>query len=109
MNEENSLGTRISDVMANLTDSIPKRLDIVGLLRDAHESIIRAAAPDMLPPEVIIDKVTEVLREIASHAVGEFERRTGQQFLWVDEPEEPPEMLMSIGIEVKDGKGHVTF
>lgn len=106
-------GIRISEVMTAITAEIPKRLNIIGILKDAHERISRAATPDVLPANVIIDKVTEVLREIATHAVEEFTRRTGQAFLWVDEPDEEPEILPggepTFGVNVKDGKGYLSF
>ncbi len=100
-------GAQLSEEVTKIFGEITTRLDIVGILRDAHTRLT-AAAPTV-PAELIAQQVVEVLREIAAHAVGEFERRTGQQFLWVDEPDEPEEMLMSFGVEVKDGKGYVTF
>ena len=105
------VGVRLSQAMEAISAEIPARLNVVGILRDAHERITKAALPDVLPPEVVTDKVTEVLREIATHAVEEFTRRTGQAFLWVDEPEPDAgdDVVMSFGIDVKDGKGHVTF
>ena len=102
------IGVRISEEMTKICEQIPERLNVVGILRDAHARFT-AAAPT-IPPEVIADKVVEVLREIAAHAVEQFERRTGQQFLWTEpEHDEPDDMLMSIGVEVKDGKGTITF
>lgn len=100
------VGARVADVMTAITKDIPGRLNIVGILRDAHAQLA-AAAPD-LPPAFLADKVVEVLREIATHAVEEFTRRTGQPFLWVDEPELPedPEPLMSFRL---DDKNNVVF
>lgn len=101
---------RLSKEVAKICAEIPTRLNVVGVLRDAHERFV-AAAPDA-PPAVVAEKVVDVLREIATHAVEEFTRRTGQPFLWVDEPdpaEDPDNSIMSIGVEVKDGKGHVIF
>ena len=105
------VGARLNEEVAKICAEVPERLNIVGILRDAHARLTKVAgdiAPS-LPPELIMQQVVEVMREIASHAVGEFESRTGQQFLWVDEPDEPDETLMSIGIEVKDGKATPTF
>jgi len=101
-------GTQITDVMKTLCDEIPARMNIVSILRDAHARIA-AAVPTGVPPEFVAEKVVDVLREIASHAVDEFTRRTGQPFLWVDEPdpaEDPDNVLMSFGL---DDKGNVTF
>lgn len=101
--------TALNNETTTITNEIPTRMNVVSILRDAHARLV-AAAPDA-PPALIAEKVVEVLREIATHAVEEFTRRTGQPFLWVDEPELPEdsEPLMSFGIEVKDGKGHVIF
>ena len=54
------------------------------------------------------DKIVEVLREIATISVEEFTRRTGQPFLWVDEPELPVDdtPMMSFSL---DEKGNVTW
>jgi hypothetical protein len=102
------IGERVGKEMAAICAELPTRLNIVEILRDAYNRLSRAAEPDVLPPQFFADKVAEVLREIATHAVEEFTRRTGQPFLWVDEPEmkEPDEPLMSFGL---DEKGNVTF
>jgi len=102
-----NFGAQLTEEVTKICAEIPDRLNIVGILRDAHARLT-AAAPNV-PVEVIAEKIVDVLREVASVAVDEFTRRTGQPFLWVDEPDEPEEMLMSIGVEVKDGKGTVTF
>jgi hypothetical protein len=102
-----NFGALLTEEVTKICAEIPSKLNIVGILRDAHARLT-AAAPDV-PSEVIAEKVVDVLREITAVAVDEFTRRTGQPFLWVDEPDEPQEMLMSIGVDVKDGKGHVTF
>lgn len=102
------LGARISEAMTTICAEIPKRFDIRTFLQEAFNRISKAAEPDEVPQQFMIDKVTEVLREIATHAVDEFTRRTGQPFLWVDEPELPPdpEPLMTFSL---DDKGNVTF
>jgi hypothetical protein len=103
---ENDIGARIAKEMEAICSALPTRLNIVGILRDAHARIA-AAAPDA-PPAFISDKIVEVLREIATHAVEEFTRRTGQPFMWVDEPEIPVDdtPMMSFSI---DKKGNVTW
>lgn len=107
---EHDLATRISDEMTKIFEELPKRLNIAGILRDIHQRITLAVGSDTVPPAFINEKVVEVLREIATHAVEELTRRTGQPFLWVDDPPEvEPETIMSIGVEVKDGKGNITF
>lgn len=106
MSPTEDIGERISKEMAAICDELPARLNIVAILRDAHARLA-AAAPDA-PDPFLAEKITEVLREIATHAVEQFTRRTGQPFLWVDEPELPPDdtPLMSFGL---DDKGNVTF
>lgn len=101
-----NIGSRVTEEMTAICEGLPTRLNIVGILRDAHTRLV-AAAPNV-PPQLIAEKIVEVLREIAAHAVEEFTRRTGQPFLWVDEPtlEEPNDVLMSFGL---DDKGNVTF
>ncbi len=101
------VGAKISEEVTKIFSEIPDRLNIVGILRDAHARL--SAIGGDVPADMLAMQVVEVLREIAGHAVKEFENRTGQQFLWVDAPDEPEEMIMSIGVTVKDGKGHVTF
>ena len=101
------IDTRIAAEMKAICDELPSRLNIVTILRDAHARLI-AVAPDA-PQQFIAEKISEVLREIAAHVVEEFTRRTGQPFLWVDEPEpaeDPDNILMSFGL---DEKGNVTF
>jgi len=100
-------GTLAAEETAKICAEIPARLNVVSILRDAHARLV-TAAPDA-PPELIAERVVDVLREIASHAVDEFTRRTGQPFLWVDEPdpaEDPDNVLMSFSL---DAKGNVTF
>jgi hypothetical protein len=103
---ENDIGVRIAKEMEAICAELPARLNIVTILRDAHTRIA-AAVPDA-PPAFISDKIVEVLREIATHAVEEFTRRTGQPFMWVDEPEPPVDdtPMMSFSL---DEKGNVTF
>ena len=100
------IGARVAEEMKTICAELPARLSIVAILRDAHTRLV-AAAPDA-PPTFITEKIIEVLREIATHAVEEFTRRTGQPFLWVDEPELPVDdmPLMSFSL---DDKGNVTF
>jgi hypothetical protein len=101
------IGGRIAAEMKTICDELPARLNIVAILRDAHARLV-AAAPDA-PQTFITDKLAEVLREIAAHTVEEFTRRTGQPFLWVDEPEpteDPNNILMSFSL---DEKGNVVF
>ncbi len=92
--------------MEAICAELPARLGIVTILRDAHERLV-AAAPDA-PASFVAEKIVEVLREIATIAVEEFTRRTGQPFLWVDEPELPAddEPLMTFSL---DEKGNVVF
>ena len=74
--------------------------------RNAHA---RLSAAVSAPEAMVAEHLTEVLREIASQAVHEFERRTGQQFLWIDEPdpaEDPNNALMEFRL---DDKGNVTL
>ncbi len=99
---------RVAKEMAAICAELPKRLNIVEILKDAYNRLSRAAEPDVLPPQFFADKVVEVLREIATIAVEEFTRRTGQPFLWVDEPELPAddEPLMTFSL---DEKGNVVF
>jgi len=109
---EDDIGVRVAKEMEAIFDELPGRLNIMGILQDAHGRLVAAASapnvPALVPAQLIVDKVVEVLREIATQAVGEFTRRTGQPFLWVDEPEfkEPNEPLMSFGL---DDKGNVVF
>ncbi len=106
MSEPSDIGERIAKEFAALCAELPTRLNVVGILRDAHARFV-AIAPDA-PAEFVSEKVVEVLREIATHAVEEFTRRTGQPFLWVDEPELPADEtpLMSFSL---DEKGNVVW
>ena len=106
MSEPVDIGARIAKEMEAICTELPQRLNVIGILRDAHARIV-AAAPDA-PPAFISDKIVEVLREIATHAVEEFTRRTGQPFMWVDEPEQPVDdtPMMSFSL---DEKGNVTW
>ncbi len=100
-------GTQLSEEVTKIFAELPTRLNIVGILREAHARFVAVAGD--VPPDVIAAQVVEVLREIASQAVGEFENRTGQQFFWVDKPdpaENPNNVLMHFGL---DAKGNVTF
>lgn len=106
MSSAEDIGARVSKEMAAICAELPTRLNIVAALRDAHARLT-AAAPDA-PESFLAEKITEVLREIAAHAVEQFTRRTGQPFLWTDEPELPADdaPLMSFWL---DDKGNVTF
>lgn len=111
MSESEDVGVRVAKEMEAIFDELPGRLNIMGILQDAHARLVAAATAANAPAPVsalIVDKVVEVLREIATQAVGEFTRRTGQPFMWVDEPtfEEPAEPLMSFAL---DAKGNVIF
>lgn len=105
MSEPDDVGARIAKEMTAICTELPARMNVVGILRDAHARFV-AAAPDA-PAEFISEKVVEVLREIATHAVEQFTRRTGQAFLWVDDPPmEEPEAVFSFSV---DNKGNVVF
>ena len=106
MSEPDDIGMRVAKEMAPILETVPARLGIVTILRDAHARLI-VAVPDA-PPALIAEKIVDVLREIAAHAVEQFTRRTGQPFLWVDDPQtdEPAEPMMTFGL---DDKGNVTF
>ena len=105
MSEPDNIGERIAKEMTAICAELPARLNVVGILRDAHARF-HAAAPDA-PEAIIADKIVEVLREIATHAVEEFTRRTGQAFMWVDDPEPPPDDApFTFAV---DAKGNVTF
>ena len=93
-----------------ILDEIPKRLDVRGILAEAHRRLL-----DVMPFEggamretLLREQVTEVLREIATHAVEQFTRRTGEPFWWHDDPEpvadDQPMMHFSL-----DEKGNVVF
>lgn len=106
MSTPDDIGERIAKEMAAICVELPTRLNVVGILRDAHARFV-AVAPDA-PAPFISEKIVEVLREIAAHAVDQFTRRTGQPFLWVDEPELPIDdtPMMSFSL---DDKGNVIF
>ena len=99
---------RMANVMASIFAEIPGRLSIRTIMLDAHQRIMSAAGPSVAEDRVKSNLV-EVLREIAAHAVGEFTRRTGEQFFWHDEPEWQPDsenVLMAFAL---DEKGNVVF
>ena len=99
---------RMANAMAAIFAEIPGRLSIRAIMLDAHQRIVSAAGPSVAEDRVKSNLV-EVLREIAAHAVGEFTRRTGEQFFWHDEPEWTPEtgdVLMAFAL---DAKGNVIF
>ena len=104
------VGARISAEMTSICKEIPERLNIQAILLDAHKRLTAAAGDTVLPSSFWNDKLQEVLREIASHTVEEFTRRTGQPFLWVDEPDlsdlDGGDVLMHFSL---DEKGHVRF
>ncbi len=106
MSTPDDVGVRVAQEMAVVFKELPGRLNVVSILRDVHARLV-VVAPDA-PPELVAEKIVDVLREIAAHAVEEFTRRTGQPFLWVDDPQtdEPSEPLMSFGL---DDKGNVVF
>jgi hypothetical protein len=118
-------GERINDAMQQIIEDIPERLGISEIVADAHRRLLDAAAGGSANPaleQIIGDKLIEVLREIASYAVQQFEGRTGQRFMWVDDdadaedggifgPEPKPEPQAPQGgpqFRV-DEKGHVVF
>jgi hypothetical protein len=106
MSEPDDIGARIAKEFAAICAELPKRLDVVGILRDANARLV-AAAGSAVPAQLLTDKVVEVLREIATIAVEEFTKRTGQPFLWTDDgSDEPEEVLMSFGL---DDKGNLVF
>lgn len=105
MSEPDDIGARIAKEMTAICAELPARMNVVGILREAHARLVAAAID--APESFISEKVVEVLREIAAHAVEQFTRRTGQPFLWVDDPPmEEPEAVMSFSV---DDKGNVVF
>lgn len=106
MSEPGDIGARIAKEMEAICAELPQRLGVVTILRDAHARLV-AAAPDA-PAAFVSEKIVEVLREIAAHTVEQFTRRTGQPFLWVDEPELPVDDTPMMSFRLDD-KGNVTF
>ena len=112
-------GARVAEALKAIYDEIPQRLAVTTIIRDAHRRLYAAAgiATDSIATDPatlavhtdIRGKLVEILREIATVAVNEFVARTGQSFMWKDEPEwEPDEgnVLMHFSV---DAKGNVVF
>lgn len=105
------MSERVTEALKAIFDEIPTRLNINALVKDAYERLAAAAQADGTPLEHINDKLVEVLREIATHTVEQFTRRTGQPFWWTDEPEWEPNadgsnVTMHFSL---DEKGNVVF
>lgn len=101
-------GSLLAAEVAAICKTIPARLNIRAILVETHSRLRGVQGADKLPEQAIMEKIVDVLREIATHAVEEFTRRTGQPFLWQDEPEQPQdeEPMMSFAV---DPKGNVVF
>ena len=92
-------GSRINEAMRAICDEIPARLGIQSIMLDAHKRLAEACPEH---PEFVTEKLAEVLREIATVAVEELTRRTGEPFLWVDDPAQAAqdgEPLMSLALD----------
>ena len=108
--EQYDQAARIAAVCKEVYDSIPKRMALSDLLRETHAKLLEAygevvseQARDML----ITSKLAEILREVATYAVEQYTRRTGERWEWKDDPEpEPEEATMHFAL---DEKGNVTF
>jgi hypothetical protein len=97
-------GTAAAAVMKAIYDEIPAKIGIRAILLDAHARLVPVCRPELLPA-----KIAEVLREIATYAVEQFTKRTGEPFEWTDEPEWQPDgenVIMSFAL---DAKGNVVF
>ena len=106
MSDVVQLGAVLTAEIEKIYAEIPNKVDVVAILTDAHARLV-AAAPTA-PPEVIAERLVDVLREIATHVVAEFTLRTGLDF-WIDRPdpaEDPANALMTFSV---DEKGHVRF
>lgn len=88
--ENAPLDARVSETMTTILAEIPVRLGIRAIAVDAHRRLVEAAGVPLTPEvaQFIAGKVAEVLREVAAHAVDEFEQRTGQSFLWHDDEDD---------------------
>lgn len=100
--------TLITEKQKEIFAEIPKRLNINAIVLDARDRMFAAVkTPDEVALSFIRDALTEVIREIATYAVAQFEGRTGQKFFWSDDPEPEPEAtLMHFSVDVK---GNVVF
>lgn len=113
---QSDIGARLGDAMQKICDELPARLAVRAILLDAHKQLVEAVESGMdesmlakrrsgmLPAidEMVSIKVAEVMHEIATIAVEEFTNRTGQPFLWKDEPEYEPEqdnIIMSFHVD----------
>ncbi len=103
---------RIAAAMKEIFNDIPLRVNINGIVKDAYERLMAAVSGDSSPApqtQIVAEKIAEVLREIASYAVEQFTRRTGQEFLWVDEPEPEQDEDNTLMHFTLDEKGNVVF
>lgn len=113
---------KLSEAAAAIFAEIPAKLAIRAILLDAHARLKDAALEGLsdherdlyrsgrLPAvgDAIKVKIAEVLREIASSAVEEFTRRTGEPFLWVDDPLPPVNDTPIMSFHL-DARGNVCF
>lgn len=110
MDAAEEIGQRVAAVMKALYDEIPARLGINAFLADAYHRLM--VATDGMDAEarrmMVNNGVAEALREIATYAVEQFTKRTGDPFQWADEPEQPADdaPLMTFAV---DAKGNVVF
>ncbi len=108
-----SIDTQIAEVMKQIFAEIPAKLNIQAIMHDAFRrmseamSVPQTAGEQQAGSLILNEKLVEVLREIAAYAVEQFEKRTGQQFLWTEPEEtEPEDILMSFSL---DAKGNVVI
>ncbi len=97
---------RLNTTTQAIFAEIPKRLGIDEIVKDAYGRLLKEC-PDH--PDLVVQKLVEVVREIATHAVSEFTRRTHEPFMWVDEPDFNPStdnVLMNFAL---GPGGHVIF
>lgn len=81
----------LGEETAAICKEIPSLLNIRTILNEVYARLIAIPGVSALPQQAILEKVVDVLREIATHAVEEYTNRSGQPFLWVDAPEEQVE------------------
>ena len=78
--------------MQEIFDELPARLGITQILQDALPRIDAAIPADYAARgELLKQRVADVFQEITTHVGGEYTRRTGRTFAWVDEPAFEPD------------------
>lgn len=110
------IGTRVSEVLAEIVAEIPERLALNALLRDAHARLVAALESETTADErrlsacerIVTDNLAAVLREAATHLVEEYTSRTGEPFYWNDEPEPPEDDGLGMRFAL-DEKGNLAF